>query len=148
MHQRASGASVAVGLVGDGPPLSTETVGRAPSILEAAPVPLKSFEAILAERQATEQAQPAETVETVETAEPVEVEDAPAAAEQRRLVVRLLGGEELDLGTYDVRADAVSAAQDLVAKFTSAEASGEWPEVDGRFLRPASVASIDVLLQD
>ena len=146
MHQRASGASVAVGLVGDGPPLSTETVGRAPSILEAAPVPLKSFEAILAERQATEQAQPAETVETVETAEPVE--DAPVAAEQRRLVVRLLGGEELDLGTYDVRADAVSAAQDLVAKFTSAEASGEWPEVDGRFLRPASVASIDVLLQD
>src|SRR5688500_9528715 len=144
MHQLASGASVAVGLVGsDGPPLSTETVGRAPSILEAAPVALKSFETILAERNAAEQPQAAETEEPVDP-----VEDAPMAAEQRRLVVRLLGGEELELGTYDERADAVAAAQQLVAQFTSAEASGEWPEVDGRFLRPASVASIDVLLQD
>jgi len=150
MHQLANGASVSVGLVGsDGPPLSTETVGRAPSILEPAPVALKSFEVILAERQAAEQVQPAETEETAETIEKVEtVEEAPVAAEQRRLVVRLLGGEEIELGVFDVRADAVAAAQELVAAFTSAESSGEWPEVDGRFLRPASVASIDVLLQD
>ena len=147
MHQLANGASVSVGLVGsDGPPLSTETVGRAPSILEPAPVALKSFEAILAERQAAEQAQPAETEEAAETVETIE--EAPAAAEQRRLVVRLLGGEEIELGVFDVRADAVAAAQELVAAFTSAESSGEWPEVEGRFLRPASVASIDVLLQD
>ena len=130
MHQLASGAGTAVGLVGvDGPPLSTETVGRPPSILEAAPVPLKSYEAILAERGATA---------------PVPA----AAAETRRVVVRLLGGEELELGSFTGREAAVTAAQELVAKFTSAEASGDWPELDGRFLRPASVASIDVLAQD
>jgi hypothetical protein len=63
----------------------------------------------------------------------------------RRLVVRLLGGEELELGEFEERGDAVEAAQELVVRFSSAEASGEWPEIDGRFLRPASVTSIDVL---
>lgn len=134
MHQLASGAGTAVGLVGvDGPPLSTETVGRPPSILGAAPVSLKSYETILAERGA---------------AAPVPVAaETPAESEARRVVVRLLGGEELELGSFDGRDGAVAAAQELVAQFTSAEASGEWPEVEGRFLRPASVVSIDVLSQ-
>ena len=66
----------------------------------------------------------------------------------RRLVVRLLGGEEIELGGFDDRDDAVEAAQELVARFSSAEASGEWPEVDGHFLRPASIASVDVLVRD
>ena len=66
----------------------------------------------------------------------------------RRLVVRLLGGEEVELGDFDDRNDAVEAAQELIARFSSAEASGEWPEVDGRFLRPAAIASVDVLVRD
>jgi hypothetical protein len=65
----------------------------------------------------------------------------------RRLVVRLLGGDELELGDFEDRGDAVEAAQELVARFSSAEASGEWPEVEGRFLRPASIASVDVLVK-
>jgi hypothetical protein len=66
----------------------------------------------------------------------------------RRLVVRLLGGEELELGDFDDRDDAIEAAKELVGRFTSAESAGEWPEVDGRFLRPASIASVDVLIKD
>jgi hypothetical protein len=66
----------------------------------------------------------------------------------RRLVIRLLGGEELELGDFDDREDAIEAAKELIARFTSAEAAGEWPEVDGRFLRPASIASVDVLTKD
>ncbi|HUQ23383.1 MAG TPA: hypothetical protein VM049_10270 [Gaiellaceae bacterium] len=73
-------------------------------------------------------------------------EDVPVVAEVRRLVVRLLGGDEIELGSFDERDDAMDAAQQLVARFSSAEASGDWPEVDGRFLRPGSVASIDVLV--
>ena len=72
----------------------------------------------------------------------------PAADKPRRLVVRLLGGEEVELGDFDDRDDAVEAAQELVTRFSSAEASGEWPEVDGRFLRPAAIASVDVLVRD
>ena len=78
----------------------------------------------------------------------VETEDMPSMAEVRRLVVRLLGGDEIELGSFDDRDDAMEAAQQLVGRFSSAEAAGEWPEVDGRFLRPGAVASIDVLVAD
>ena len=71
----------------------------------------------------------------------------PTGEAGRRLVVRLVGGEELELGQFDDRGDAVEAAQQLVGRFSSAEASGEWPEIEGRFLRPASVTSIDVLIR-
>jgi hypothetical protein len=77
-----------------------------------------------------------------ELAPPAEV---PVGESGRRLVVRLLGGDDLELGDYEDRGGAVVAAQELVARFTTAETSGEWPEVEGRFLRPASIVSIDVL---
>jgi hypothetical protein len=77
-------------------------------------------------------------------------EPAPESATDaaRRLVVRLVGGEELELGEFEDRGDAVEAAHELVGRFSSAEASGEWPEIEGRFLRPASVTSIDVLTKN
>jgi hypothetical protein len=136
MFQVASGSGLSVGLVGaDGPPLSPETVGRSPGLFEAPPVPLKPFAEMAAEVAAS--APPAPASE--------EPDDLPPAAGARRLVVRLLGGEELDLGAYDGRDAAVTAAQDLIARFAAAETAGDWPEVEGRFIRPGSVASIDVL---
>jgi hypothetical protein len=132
MYEFASGAAapVAVGLIGsEDPPLSPEPVAPAPSNFEAPPVPLRSFESILAERTATATTQAA----------------APDIVETRRVVLRLLGGEQLELGAYDNRDEAVAAARELMTRFSSAESAGEWPELDGRFIRPASVASIDVL---
>jgi hypothetical protein len=82
------------------------------------------------------------------TEQDIETDDVPSMAEVRRLVVRLLGGDEIELGSFDDRDDAMEAAQQLVGRFSSAEAAGEWPEVDGRFLRPGAVASIDVLVAD
>jgi len=137
MYEFASGAAapVAVGLIGsEDPPLSPEPVGPAPSNFEAPPVPLRSFESILAEHTS------AATV----TATAV----APDMADTRRVVLRLLGGEQLELAAYDDRDEAVSAARELMARFSSAESAGEWPELDGRFIRPASVASIDVLASE
>lgn len=126
MFDIASGAAtpVAVGLVGaaEDPPLTPEPVGPAPSNFEAPPVPLRSFESILAERTAVQ------------------------ATESRRLVIRLLGGDELELGSYDDREQAVAAARELMERFSGAESSGEWPDVEGRFVRPGAVASIDVLV--
>lgn len=143
MHQFASGPGLAVGLAGtDGPPLSPATVGRAPSFLEA-PVPLQRPAEVAA--LATVEAPPAE-----EPAEESEEETLPPAADAdvRRIVVRLLGGEEIDLGVHEGREAAVAAAEELVARVAKAEAAGEWPELEGRFLRPASIASIDVLVED
>ena len=145
MHQFGSGSTAAVSLLGgdSGPPVGPETIGRPPSGFEAPAVPLRPFPTAAPAPAAPTSAT---AVLTVETEQETEVEDVPVAAEVRRLVVRLLGGDELELGTYDDRGDAVAAAQELVARFSSAEASGDWPEVDGRFVRPASVASIDVLV--
>jgi hypothetical protein len=134
MYEFASvaAAPVAVGLIGsEDPPLSPEPIGPAPSNFEAPPVPLRSFESILAEHKSTASA----------TAAVV----ASETAETRRVVLRLLGGEQLELAAYTDRDDAVIAARELMTRFSSAESAGEWPELDGRFIRPGSVASIDVL---
>ena len=132
MYEFASGAAtpVAVGLIGaDDPPLSPEPVAPAPSNFEAPPVPLRSFESILAER-------------TTIAAVPV---PAPAPIETRLVVIRLLGGEQVELAGYDDRDAAVAAARELMTRFSAAETAGEWPELEGRFIRPGAVASIDVL---
>jgi hypothetical protein len=132
MYEIASGATapVAVGLVGSvDPPVSPEPVEPAPSNFEAPPVPLRSFETILAERRS----------------DPVE---QPQQAVTRRVVIRLLGGEQLELASYEDRDAAVAAARELMTLFSGAEAAGEWPEVEGRFVRPGSVASIDVLARE
>lgn len=132
MYEFASGvaAPAAVGLIGAvDPPLSPEAVGPAPSNFEAPPVPLRSFESILAEH----------TSATTTTAAPTET---------RRVVLRLLGGEQLELASYGDRDEAVAAARELMTSFSNAETAGEWAEVDNRFIRPASIASIDVLAAD
>jgi hypothetical protein len=89
---------------------------------------------------------PAVMSTTTLPAPPSLVEAPPVATAAARLVVRMLGGEELELATFDGREGAIEAAKELVASFSAAEDSGDWPELDGRFLRPASVASIDVLV--
>ena len=136
MYEFASvaAAPVAVGLIGsEDPPLSPEPIGPAPSNFEAPPVPLRSFESILAEHNSTASA--------------TAIVVAPDTAETRRVVLRLLGGEQLELAAYTDREDAVTAARELMTQFSNAESAGEWPELDGRFIRPGSVASIDVLSQ-
>ena len=130
MYEFASGvaAPVAVGLMGtQDPPLSPEPIAPAPCNFEPPAVPLRSFEAILAEHAATV------------------VEALPEPAATRRIVLNMLGGEQLELASYDDRDEAVEAARELMTRFSSAESAGEWPELDGRLIRPASVASIDVL---
>jgi len=135
MHQFASGSSAAVSLLGGdtGPPIGPETIGRPPSNFEAPPIPLRPFPTAVLTKPA-------------ETEQEAKVEIVTVAAEVRRLVVRLVGGEEVELGSFDDRDGAIEAAQELIARFSAAEAAGGWFEVEGRFLRPDSVASIDVLV--
>lgn len=123
MHQFASGTAASLGLAGEEPPLSPEPVGRPGSAFSGAPVALKPIPTIPLTR-------------------------APKAAanpDARRLVMRLLGGEELELASFDNHEEAMAAAAALVAQLSSAECSGDWPEIEGRFLRPGSIASVDVL---
>ena len=137
MHQLATGPG-ALGLVGSEPPLSPETIGRAPSNFDVA-VPLRSLEELVALNERREPEAP--LLDELPPAAP-----APTAeADPRRLVVRLLGGEDVELGVFAGPDAAIARAKELVGSIAAAETTGEWPEVDGRFLRPASIVSIDVI---
>ena len=145
MFDIASGPSASAGLLGGSePPLSPETVGRSPSFLEA-PVALKPITPVMSTTTLPTAAPLPAPLPPIAAIEPLPVAVETTAA---RLVVRMLGGEELELGTFDDRGDAIEAAQELSGRFSTAEASGDWPEIDGRFLRPAAIASIDVLVAE
>jgi hypothetical protein len=144
MHQIAAGSAGPVGLAGplttEEPPLSTETIGRSPSFLEA-PVPLQVVQST--------QAEPGEELFDGPVESPVQMAELlparPATTGgRRRVVVRLVGDEELELGVFDEREAAIACARDTVTRFKTAEGAGEWPELDGRHLRPESIVSVDV----
>lgn len=169
MHEIAAGSAGPVGLTGGlatppdtvgEPPLSTETIGRGPSILGFAPLgPVPAPAAAHAAEEPFEGPVPS-PVQMPEllprrapTATPPTADSAPAEtpaaseptpAERRRVVVRLAGDEELELGVFDEREAALACAREAVSRFARAETAGEWPEVDGRHLRPAAILSVDV----
>ena len=111
------------------PPLSPETIGRAPSNFDT-PVPLVAFDELVRARPRRR---------------PSPLSLRCATATRLRVVVRLAGADELEVGAYPDRDEAVARAKELVALLSTAEEAGEWPEVGGRHLRPASIVSVDVV---
>jgi hypothetical protein len=146
MFEIAAGSAGPVGLAGPlttgEPPLSTATIGRAPSFLEA-PVPLQAVQAPAAEPKGEIFAGPVES--PVQMAELLPTRPSPVDV-RRRVVVRLVGDEELELGVFDERDAAIQCARDTVTRFKTAESAGDWPELDGRHLRPASILSVDIMV--
>ena len=75
--------------------------------------------------------------------------DVPATTDRRRVVVRLVGDEEVELGYLrGAHGGGRPRRKDAIATFEAAESAGEWPELEGRHLRPASILSVDVLVAD
>lgn len=64
-------------------------------------------------------------------------------SELRRVVVRMLDGEVLQVGTAPNRDSAFVLARTVISEIE--EPSGEWPLVGDRLLRPESIVSVDVL---
>lgn len=85
-------------------------------------------------------------------------EDVPAEAGEeyhesdggavRRIVLRLTGGETVELGSTSSAEDAIERGREAVRRIAQAESTGEWPEFDGRFLRPDQIVSVDVQVAD
>lgn len=128
----ATGSARPVGLTAAEPPTSPETIGRAPSNFDP-PVPLVSLEELvgLNGKQAPK----------------ADAEPAPATG-TRRVVLKLVGGEELELGEYESQDDAIARARETIARVDEAEAAGEWPVLDGRRVRPGAIVSVDLLVGD
>jgi hypothetical protein len=66
------------------------------------------------------------------------------AAEARRVLLRVQGGDELVVGVAEGRDSGVRLARETMRLIDEAEARGEWPKLDERFIRPSSIVSIDV----
>ena len=100
---------------------------------------------------ASEPAGPAEEV-TAEDADNAPTE--PAAAPQEvsapgskqgafELVLRLVDGDRIPIGSFDSVDKAQDKAAEVVKQFAETE-EGRWPFIGGRFLRPETIVSIDV----
>ena len=110
------------------PPLSPTALGARPAVVEppvapASPDPEPASDPAPADEWA--------------------VEDADAGP--RRVVVRLIGSEDVELGQTQSRDEALALAREVVRRIAAAEDSGEWPELEGRLLRPGAIVSVDVL---
>lgn len=70
-----------------------------------------------------------------------------AVVERRRVVIRLANGDEIAIGDAVTRDEALQRARGIVELLATAEADAEWPEIEGRFLRPSSIVSVDVLIE-
>ena len=63
---------------------------------------------------------------------------------ERRVVLRMTGGETVELRRMWDEDEAVAFAREAVRRIAAAEQTGEWPELDGRFLRPDQIFSVDI----
>jgi hypothetical protein len=66
------------------------------------------------------------------------------APENRRVVLRVHGGDDIVVGIAEGRDPAVQIARDMVLHIEQASSRGEWPQVNERFIRPGAIVSIDV----
>jgi hypothetical protein len=61
------------------------------------------------------------------------------------VVLRLRDGDTLEVGTFHTAAEAATRAQEVVAEIAAAEVNGTWPFFSQRYLRPASIVSVDLV---
>jgi hypothetical protein len=68
------------------------------------------------------------------------------AGEAVHVVVRLVDGDRVFAGSYPDSGEAHRAAEELLARF--AQTDTVWPLVEGRYLRPDAVVSIDLVPEE
>jgi hypothetical protein len=63
------------------------------------------------------------------------------------VVLRLSEGEQLEIGTFASTEEAQGFAQEVVRQIAAAEGEATWPFFAGRFLRPETIVSVDVIAE-
>jgi hypothetical protein len=66
-----------------------------------------------------------------------------AAQVTAEVFVRLTSGERISVGAFGGQSAAEQCARELMAALDS---DGDWPQIEGRYIRPDAVISIDVEL--
>jgi hypothetical protein len=117
-----------------------------------APVPAEPAAAVPLLRQPEPTPEPEPRVEAavpepvvkiaVEPEAPAAPAPAPAStATKASVFVRLTSGERISAGTFGTYESAERRARELMIAI---DAGGDWPHVEGRFIKPDAVVSIDV----
>ena len=65
-------------------------------------------------------------------------------ADGRRVVIRLLGGEELEVGVAQGREAAMELARKTAGAVDDAVLERTWPEIGDRLIRPGAIVSVDI----
>lgn len=82
-------------------------------------------------------------VPTEPVAAPEEVSAPGSDLNEFELVLRLVDGDRIPIGSFDTIEKAQEKAAEVVKQFAEME-DGHWPFIGGRFLRPETIVSIDV----
>ena len=61
------------------------------------------------------------------------------------VLVRLRDGEVFEVGTFETAAEASAHAQAVVRQISTTESDAGWPFFAGRYLRPDTIVSVDLL---
>ena len=126
------------------PPVPELELAPAPAVPTPEPVEPTPPAAVLPVLEATPEplAEPAAEPEPVVkiTLEPP-ASSAPATRTKANVFVRLTSGERISAGAFDSQEAAERRARELMI---GVDAHGDWPCVDGRFIKPDAVVSIDV----
>jgi hypothetical protein len=73
---------------------------------------------------------------------PLPERDLSMSSQARVVVIRLVDGETIHLGSAPNRESAVTFAKSVIADY---ERTGEWPLVGNRLLHPDAIVSVDVV---
>jgi hypothetical protein len=76
----------------------------------------------------------------------VEAKEPGVSGNLVHVVVRLVDGDRVLAGRAADSAEAHRIAEELLGKFAQADTA--WPLVDGRYVRPEAVVSIDVVEEE
>jgi hypothetical protein len=126
-------------------PLSVEP----PLAREPAPAPLEPVEPAVAEPVVEAAPVAPEIPAPVEPQPAAEVSANGTAAEEAHhfVVLRLSEGEQLEIGTFGSKEEAQGFAQEVVRQIAAAEGEATWPFFAGRFLRPETIVSVDLIAE-
>jgi hypothetical protein len=73
---------------------------------------------------------------------PLPERDLSMSSQARVVVIRLVDGQTLHVGSAPNRESAVTFAKSVIADY---ERTGEWPHVGNRLIRPDAIVSVDVV---
>ena len=96
---------------------------------------------------AEEPAQPTPVEHPVEVQPAAEAPAEPSVEEaaNQQVVLRLQGGETLEVGAFTSTAEASACAQEVVRQIASTDEQGTWPFFANRFVRPDTILSVDLI---